>query len=203
MAKKSKKQEEPKAPVLTLDEAKEGKNAPEPAKDAALEGKAASPEQKKKTESKLHWVPKGKDRTLCGIFHLDPRMTEADSYEEITCAVCLKVLAGPTGEKKSRAKAERVTIACSDCGTQREIYAYQQGTVTRCDVCQKRYRRRKTSLKRRIKVKARKAEKRIILQQEIGTRADDASILLLPYQADKAMLHAVIREARALLGYKK
>ena len=39
--------------------------------------------------------------------------------------------------------------------------------------------------------------------QEIGSKADDASILLLPYQADKAMLHAVIREARALLGYKK
>lgn len=167
------------------------------------EGKAASPDQKKKTGSKLHWVPEGKDRTLCGIFHLDPRMTPASTTEEVTCAVCLKVLAGPSGEKKSRTKAERVTISCSDCGIQREIYSYQQGIVTRCDTCQKKYRRRKTSLKRRIKVKARKAEKRLLLQQGIGEKADDASILLLPYQADKAMLHAVIREARALLGYKK
>lgn len=175
----------------------------QPATVIPAEGKAASPEHKNKTATKTHWVPEGKDRTLCGIFHLDPRMTAASSQEEVTCAVCLKVLAGPTGEKKSRAKAERMTIQCADCGAEREIYAYQQGIVTRCDVCQKRYRRRKTSLKRRIKVKARKAEKRIILQQEIGSKADDASILLLPYQADKAMLHAVIREARALLGYKK
>ena len=212
MAKKSKKQEEPKAPILTADEAwvrghlscvKEGKNAPEPAKDAALEGKAATPEQKKKTEGKLHWVPEGKDRTLCGIFHLDPRMTAADSKEEVTCAVCLKVLAGPSDTKRSRAKAERVTILCADCNTPREIYAYQQGTVTRCDVCQKRYRRRKTASKRRLRMKARKAEKRLLMQEGIATKAVDASVLLMPYAEDKAMLHAVIRAAREALAYKK
>lgn len=196
MAKKTKK-----ADTKTLDP--QPIQADQPAVVVPATGKAATPAQKKKTESKLHWVPEGGDRSLCGIFALDPRMITADAKEDVTCAVCLKVLAGPSGEKKSRAKAEKVTISCQDCGTQREIYAYQQGTVIRCDVCQKRYRRRKTSLKRRIKVKARKAEKRIILQQEIGSKADDASILLLPYQADKAMLHAVIREARALLGYKK
>ena len=175
----------------------------QPATIIPAEGKAASPEHKNKTATKTHWVPEGKDRTLCGIYHLDPRMTAASSQEEVTCAVCLKVLAGPTGEKKSRAKAERMTIQCADCGAEREIYAYQYGIVTRCGTCQKRYRRRKTAAKRKERTKARKAEKRIILQQEIGSKADDASILLLPYQADKAMLHAVIREARALLGYKK
>ncbi len=175
----------------------------QPATVIPAEGKAASPEHKNKTATKTHWVPEGKDRTLCGIYHLDPRMTAADSKEEVTCAVCLKVLAGPSDTKRSRAKAERMTIQCADCGAEREIYAYQYGIVTRCDVCQKRYRRRKGAAKRRERTKARKAEKRIILQQEIGSKADDASILLLPYQADKAMLHAVIREARALLGYKK
>lgn len=174
----------------------------QPATVIPAEGKAASPEHKNKTATKTHWVPEGKDRTLCGIFHLDPRMTAASSQEEVTCAVCLKVLAGPS-EKKPREKAERIVIQCADCGAEREIYAYQYGTVTRCETCQKRYRRRKTATKRRARVKARKAEKRLILKEEIGSKADDASILLLPYQADKAMLHAVIREARALLGYQK
>lgn len=174
----------------------------QPATVIPAEGKAASPEHKNKTATKTHWVPEGKDRTLCGIFHLDPRMHAAGTEEEVTCAVCLKVLAGPS-EKKPREKAERIVIQCADCGAEREIYAYQYGTVTRCETCQKRYRRRKTATKRRARVKARKAEKRLILKEEIGRKADDASILLLPYQADKAMLHAVIREARALLGYKK
>ena len=179
----------------------------QPATVIPAEGKAASPEHKNKTATKTHWVPEGKDRTLCGIYHLDPRMTAADSKEEVTCAVCLKVLAGPSDTKRSRAKAERVTILCADCNTPREIYAYQQGTVTRCDVCQKRYRRRKTASKRRLRMKARKAEERLLLQEGIATmgrrKAVDASVLLMPYAEDKAMLYAVIREARALLGYKK
>lgn len=199
MAKKSKKQEEPKAPVLTADEAAEGKNAPEPVKDAALEGKAATPEQKKKTEGKLHWVPEGKDRTLCGIFHLDPRMHAAGTEEEVTCAVCLKVLAGPTGEKKSRAKAERMTIQCADCGVDHEIYAYQYGSVTRCGTCQKRYRRRKGAAKRRNRVKARKAEKRLLLKTAIEAKADLAHDYLLPYADDRAMLAAIVQAAREML----
>lgn len=199
MAKKSKKQEEPKAPILTADEAAEGKNAPEPVKDAALEGKAATPEQKKKTEGKLHWVPEGKDRTLCGIFHLDPRMHAAGTEEEVTCAVCLKVLAGPAGEKKSRTKAERMTIQCADCGVDHEIFAYQYGSVTRCGTCQKRYRRRKGATKRRNRVKARKAEKRLLLKASIEAKGDEAKALLVGFEGDKAMLAAIIVEARLLL----
>ena len=196
MAKKSKKQEDAKAPVLTLDEAKEGKNKPDtqaPVEQAV----AASPEHKKKTEAKLHWVPEGKDRTLCGIFHLDPRMTKADSQEEVTCAVCLKALSATGGKK--RKKAERVTIQCADCGAEREIYAYQYGTVTRCETCQKRYRRRKTATKRRARVKARKAEKRLILKAAIGAHEEDAQILLEEYRGDEAMLRAVIECAKAML----
>ena len=175
----------------------------QPATVIPAEGKAASPEHKNKTATKTHWVPEGKDRTLCGIYHLDPRMTAADSKEEVTCAVCLKVLAGPTGEKKSRAKAERMTIQCADCGKSHEIYAYQYGIVTRCGTCQKRYRRRKGAAKRRERMKARKAEKRLILQGDIAASQGDAFRLLEGHKDDKAMLHAVIREARALLGYKK
>lgn len=199
MAKKTKKNAEPKAPVLTLDEAKEGKNVPEPVKDAALEGKAASPEHKNKTVTKTHWVPEGKDRTLCGIYHLDPRMTAASSQEEVTCAVCLKVLAGPTGEKKSRAKAERMTIQCADCGVDHEIYAYQYGSVTRCGTCQKRYRRRKGAAKRRERMKARRAEKRLSFKGAVLAHKEDAQILLEEHKGDKAMLQAIIECAKAML----
>lgn len=200
MAKKSKKQEEPKAPILTADEAAEGKNAPEPVKDAALEGKAATPEQKKKTEGKLHWVPEGGDRTLCGIYHLDPRMTAADTKEEVTCAVCLKVLAGPSeGKKASRAKAERMTIQCADCGTDHTIFAYQYGSVTRCGTCQKRYRRRKGAAKRRERTKARKAARRVEMKASIEAKTDEAKALLVGFEGDKAMLAAIVAQARLLL----
>ena len=163
------------------------------------EGKAASPEHKNKTATKTHWVPEGKDRTLCGIYHLDPRMTAADSKEEVTCAVCLKVLAGPTGEKKSRAKAERMTIQCADCGAEREIYAYQYGIVTRCGTCQKKYRRRKGAAKRRERTKARKAEKRLSFKIAVLAHKEDAQILLEEHKGDKVMLQAIIECAKAML----
>ena len=171
----------------------------QPATVIPAEGKAASPEHKNKTATKTHWVPEGKDRTLCGIFHLDPRMTAASSQEEVTCAVCLKVLAGPTGEKKSRAKAERMTIQCADCGAEREIYAYQYGIVTRCGTCQKRYRRRKGAAKRRERTKARKAEKRLSFKSAVLAHKEDAQILLEEHKGDKAMLQAIIECAKAML----
>ena len=171
----------------------------QPATVIPAEGKAASPEHKNKTATKTHWVPEGKDRTLCGIFHLDPRMTAASSQEEVTCAVCLKVLAGPTGEKKSRAKAERMTIQCADCGAEREIYAYQYGIVTRCGTCQKRYRRRKGAAKRRERTKARRAEKRLSFKGAVLAHKEDAQILLEEHKDDKAMLQAIIECAKAML----
>ena len=171
----------------------------QPATVIPAEGKAASPEHKNKTATKTHWVPEGKDRTLCGIYHLDPRMTAADSKEEVTCAVCLKVLAGPTGEKKSRAKAERMTIQCADCGAEREIYAYQYGSVTRCGTCQKRYRRRKGAAKRRERMKARKAEKRLSFKIAVLAHKENAQILLEEHKGDKAMLQAIIECAKAML----
>ena len=171
----------------------------QPATVIPAEGKAASPEHKNKTATKTHWVPEGKDRTLCGIFHLDPRMTAASSQEEVTCAVCLKVLAGPTGEKKSRAKAERMTIQCADCGAEREIYAYQYGIVTRCGTCQKKYRRRKGAAKRRERMKARKAEKRFSFKCAVLAHKEDAQILLEEHKGDKAMLQAIIECAKAML----
>lgn len=171
----------------------------QPATVIPAEGKAASPEHKNKTATKTHWVPEGKDRTLCGIFHLDPRMTAADSKEEVTCAVCLKVLAGPSDTKRSRAKAERVTIQCADCGAEREIYAYQYGIVTRCGTCQKRYRRRKGAAKRRERTKARKAEKRLSFKGAVLAHKEDAQILLEEHKGDKAMLQAIIECAKAML----
>lgn len=171
----------------------------QPATVIPAEGKAASPEHKNKTATKTHWVPEGKDRTLCGIYHLDPRMTAADSKEEVTCAVCLKVLAGPTGEKKSRAKAERMTIQCADCGAEREIYAYQYGIVTRCGTCQKKYRRRKGAAKRRERTKARKAEKRLSFKIAVLAHKEDAQILLEEHKGDKVMLQAIIECAKAML----
>ena len=199
MAKKSKKQEQAEAPILTADEAKEGMNTPQPITDAASEGKAATPAAKEKSKSKLHFVPEGKDRTLCGIFHLDPRMTAADTVETVTCAVCLKVLAGPSGEKKSKAKAERITIQCETCGKDHEIYEYQYGIVTRDPLCQKKYRRQKGAAKRRIKTKARKAAKRIEMKASIESKSDEAKALLTGLESDKAMLAAVIVEARLML----
>ena len=171
----------------------------QPATVIPAEGKAASPEHKNKTATKTHWVPEGKDRTLCGIYHLDPRMTAADSKEEVTCAVCLKVLAGPTGEKKSRTKAERMTIQCADCGVDHEIYAYQYGIVTRCGTCQKRYRRRKGAAKRRERTKASKAEKRLSFKIAVLAHKEDAQILLEEHKGDKVMLQAIIECAKAML----
>lgn len=173
----------------------------QPAVVVPATGKAATPEQKGKTKHRLHWVPEGGGRSLCGIFALDPRMIPADAKEDVTCAVCLKALSATGGKK--REKAERIVIQCADCGAEREIYSYQYGIVTRCETCQKRYRRRKTAAKRKDRVKARKAEKRLILQQGITEKGDEAKALLVGFEGDKAMLHAVIREARALLGYKK
>lgn len=199
MAKKSKKQEQAEAPILTADEAKEGMNTPQPITDAASEGKAATPAAKEKSKSKLHFVPEGKDRTLCGIFHLDPRMTAADTVETVTCAVCLKVLAGPSGEKKSKAKAERITIQCETCGKDHEIYEYQYGIVTRDPLCQKKYRRQKGAAKRRIKTKARKAIKRAEYEAAIDAKIEDAQNLLMDYEQDKAMLAAIVAVARGAL----
>lgn len=198
MAKKSKKNEQAEAPILTADEAKEGKHIPEPITDAASEGKAATPAAKEKSKSKLHFVPEGKDRTLCGIFHLDPRMTAAEDEASVTCAVCLKAL-NAEPKAASKAKATKITIQCETCGKDHEIYEYQYGIVTRDPLCQKKYRRQKGAAKRRIKTKARKAIKRAEYEAAIDAKIEDAQNLLMDYEQDKAMLAAVIAEARSLL----
>lgn len=182
-------------PILTADEAQQGLNAPAPIEQAT--GKAATPEAKEKARTKLHWVSEGAERTLCGIYHLDPRMTAAEQQEEVTCAVCLKVLSGPREGKAPKGKAERVTIQCATCGKDHEIYAYQQGIVTRDPVCQKKYRRSLTRDKRKGRNKARRAERKLSLQTDITGKLADAQALLMG--ADKAMLMAVIQTARTLL----
>lgn len=162
------------------------------------EGKAATPAAKEKTKSKLHFVPEGKDRTLCGIFHLDPRMTAAEDQASVTCAVCLKAL-NAEPKSASKAKATRITIQCETCGKDHEIYEYQYGIVTRDPLCQKKYRRQKGAAKRRIKTKARKAEKRLLFKEAVTGKTDEAKALLVGFETDKAMLAAVIAEARAML----
>ena len=169
----------------------------QPAVVVPATGKAATPEQKEKTKHRLHWVPEGGDRSLCGIFALDPRMITADAKEDVTCAVCLKALSATGGKK--REKAERVTIQCVDCGYSREIFASQVGIVTRCEVCQKRYRRRKGAAKRRERTKARKAEKRLSFKGDVLAHKEDAQILLEEHKGDKAMLQAIIECAKAML----
>lgn len=201
MAKKSKKQEQAEAPILTADEAKEGMNSPQPITDAASEGKAATPAQKEKAKSKLHFVPEGKDRTLCGIFHLDPRMTAAEDQASVTCAVCLKAL-NAEPKAASKAKATKITIQCETCGKDHEIYEYQYGIVTRDPLCQKKYRRQKGAAKRRIKTKSRKAAKRLQMACDIQSRMGDAGELLAGKSGDKALLKAVIDVAKSMLRLK-
>ena len=162
------------------------------------EGKAATPAHKAKTAAKLHWVPEGKDRTLCGIFHLDPRMTAADSQDQVTCAVCLKVL-NAEPKAASKAKATKITIQCETCGKDHEIYEYQYGIVTRDPLCQKKYRRQKGATKRRIKTKARKAARRVEMRTSIEAKMEDAVKLISEYAGDKAMLAAIVAVARGAL----
>jgi hypothetical protein len=111
------------------------------AKDDKQAGVSLTPtavKTKKVKEEKTHLLREDGQRTLCGIWHEDPRAKEHTVTEAPTCGTCAAILAAslkPKAEKKSKAKPP-VEISCEVCGAVRMVRAQDVGRVKRCEAHQ-------------------------------------------------------------------
>lgn len=170
--------------------------------EAEPETKGTATKAKDKTP-KTHAILEGETRSLCGIWHQDPRLTEYTDNEDPTCLVCqarMRALAeGKT--PKARAKVETTTITCGKCGAERELYPHQIGTVTLCIACTKKARRlrhAKARAERKAPEKAAISRRGIELAEGVFTSLDLDGTMFADDIPAKARLVALYKVRKAL-----